>query len=127
MSLVPGRRVRATAVTTAPRRARTEPARILGIAGATLLIASCSGGDRSAPDAAQPTAPTESLRLVAIGDSIPYNSPEDCPGCTGFVDSYADAVAAATGQTVDVTNLSEHTGLTLPGLLDTFDDVSPAI
>jgi GDSL-like Lipase/Acylhydrolase family len=36
-------------------------------------------------------------------------------------------VTAATGQTVDVTNLSEHTGLTLPGLLDAFDDLSPAL
>ena len=31
------------------------------------------------------------------GDSIPYNSPDDCPGCTGFVDQYAKAVQKATG------------------------------
>lgn len=55
---------------------------------------------------------------AALGDSIPYNSPEDCPGCTGFVDLYADAVSVATGKPVETSNLSEHTGLTLPGLLD---------
>ena len=56
-----------------------------------------------------------------IGDSIPNNSPQDCPGCTGFVDRYARAVQTATGRTVQVANLSQHTGLTLPGLLDELD------
>ena len=108
--------------------ARTTPARILGIAAATVLIAGCTGADPS-PGAAgsESTAPSDSLRLVAIGDSIPYNSPADCPDCTGFVQSYADAVAAATGQSVDVSNLSEHTGLTLPGLLEELDALSPAL
>lgn len=127
MSPIPGRRVRAAAV---PTVSRPRPARVLGIAAATLLIAGCTGGDPSpgtTADPSQPTTPAESLRLVAIGDSIPYNSPDDCPGCTGFVDSYAEEVATATGQTVDVANLSEHTGLTLPGLLDVFDDVAPAL
>jgi lysophospholipase L1-like esterase len=53
-----------------------------------------------------------------IGDSIPNNSPQDCPGCTGFVDRYAKAVQTATARPVDVENLSQHNGLTLPGLLD---------
>jgi hypothetical protein len=35
---------------------------------------------------------SQALYLVAIGDSIPNNSPQDCPGCTGFVDRYAKAV-----------------------------------
>jgi lysophospholipase L1-like esterase len=56
-----------------------------------------------------------------IGDSIPYNSPDDCSGCTGFVDRYAKAVQTATGRTVRVANLSQHNGLTLPGLLDELD------
>jgi hypothetical protein len=33
--------------------------------------------------AASASAP---LNFVVIGDSIPYNSPDDCPNCTGFVD-----------------------------------------
>ena len=56
--------------------------------------------------------------MVVIGDSIPYNSPDDCSGCTGFVDQYAVAVEKATGKHVTVQNLSQHTGLTLPQLLD---------
>jgi len=62
---------------------------------------------------------------VVVGDSIPYNSPEDCPGCTGFVKRYADALARATGRPVETTNLSQHNNLTLPGLvaeLDQFED-----
>ncbi|MCU1473184.1 GDSL-type esterase/lipase family protein [Amnibacterium sp.] len=53
-----------------------------------------------------------------LGDSIPYNSPDDCPGCTGFVTRYAKAATAALHRPVRVSNLSQHTGLTLPQLLD---------
>jgi lysophospholipase L1-like esterase len=126
MSLFPGSRARASVV---PTVRRTAPVRILGVAAAALLLPGCASGDPSpqAADAAETTGPADALRLVAIGDSIPYNSPDDCPGCTGFADSYAEAVSEATGQAVDVVNLSEHTGLTLPGLLDALDDVSPAL
>lgn len=48
-----------------------------------------------------------------MGDSFPYNSPDDCPGCTGFVDRYVAALARATGRKVERTNWSELTGLTL--------------
>jgi lysophospholipase L1-like esterase len=79
----------------------------------------------STPSTSTPSTSTQStspvLRLVVIGDSIPYNSPDDCPGCTGFVDRYAKAVQTATGRSVQVANLSQHTGLTLPGLLDELD------
>jgi lysophospholipase L1-like esterase len=61
------------------------------------------------------------LHLVAVGDSIPNNSPQDCPGCHGFVDRYAEDVKAATGRPVVVENLSQHNNLTLPGLLDELD------
>src|SRR6476661_2191929 len=44
--------------------------------------------------------------LIVVGDSVPYNSPEDCPGCTGFVDRYATDVTKATGHPVKVQNLS---------------------
>jgi lysophospholipase L1-like esterase len=55
--------------------------------------------------------------LVAVGDSIPYNSSNDCPGCTGFVDRYAEAITAATGHAVTVKNLSEHNSLQIDDLL----------
>ena len=55
--------------------------------------------------------------LVAVGDSIPYNSPNDCPGCIGFVDRYAEAITAATGHAVTVQNLSEHNSLQIDDLL----------
>jgi lysophospholipase L1-like esterase len=70
----------------------------------------------TASPAPSPTGPPE-LMLVAVGDSIPFNSPEDCPGCTGFVGQYADELAAASGKSVGVRNLSQHTGLTVEQLL----------
>jgi hypothetical protein len=55
--------------------------------------------------------------LVAVGDSIPYNSANDCFGCTGFVDRYAEAITAATGHAVTVQNLTEHNSLQIDDLL----------
>lgn len=55
--------------------------------------------------------------LVVVGDSIPYNSSADCPGCTSFADRYAEAISTATGQAVIVRNLSQHNGLQIDGLL----------
>lgn len=52
---------------------------------------------------------------------IPYNSPQDYPGCKGFVDQYAEAIGEATGKPVTVQNLSQHTGLTQPQLLEELD------
>jgi lysophospholipase L1-like esterase len=47
---------------------------------------------------------------VAIGDSIPYNLETDCPGCTGFVDSYAAALETEVGEPVAALNRSRHDG-----------------
>ena len=83
-----------------------------------LTAVGCGGGS-SRPEPANPTvAAPAGLRLVAIGDSIPYNSPDDCPGCAGFVDRYAQALGVASGKQVTVDNLSQHNGLTLPMLMD---------
>ena len=60
--------------------------------------------------------------VVAVGDSIPFNSEDDCPGCTGFVDRYATELGTATGKTVGVRNLSQHNGLQVQGLLDEIGD-----
>lgn len=76
-----------------------------------LVVSGCGSGGSSS------SAKPKALNLTVIGDSIPYNSPEDCPGCTGFVDRYATALEAATGRKVRVNNYSEHNGLTLPQLL----------
>lgn len=122
-------------------------ARMAVILSAVLLLAGCGVGtapptssptpSTTTPEAtlspAEPTLPpapsptptaAAALRLVAIGDSIPYNAPYDCPGCTSFVDRYAEAVAAATGRPVEASNLSEHTGLTLPQLLANLDPLA---
>ena len=50
------------------------------------------------------------LRLLAIGDSIPYGR-SDCGYCPTFVDLFGNALARATGARVVVRNLSEHTGI----------------
>lgn len=70
-----------------------------------LLVTACS------PQSAAPWS------LVVVGDSIPFNSPQDCPGCKSFVDRYAEAVTAATGHAVEVQNLSQHNSLQIDGLL----------
>ncbi len=88
-----------------------------------LLLASACGSDSDAgPEATggSPTSsePTDPFTLLVIGDSIPYNAPEDCTGCTAFADIYADELGRATGRTVVVQNFSDHTGLTVERLLD---------
>ncbi|MEY2581360.1 MAG: hypothetical protein QOE09_1209 [Ilumatobacteraceae bacterium] len=98
----------------------------------SLLLVACSnataGGNTSAVTATQvpgtstPTSTNGHLTLLAIGDSIPFNSINDCPGCVGYVNQYQDAIAAATGKSVRVENLSRHTGLTSLGLLKDLDD-----
>jgi lysophospholipase L1-like esterase len=123
----------AAASPTAPLRPRPgSPRRIVRrcvkvIAGfAMLALAACSsagspaGGGPAIPSSGQSassSAGPAGLSMVVIGDSIPDNSPDDCPGCTGFVDQYAKAVEKTTGKHVTVQNLSQHTGLTLPQLL----------
>ncbi len=91
-----------------------------------LCLAGCGGSEPAGAGAQGVRSATTSssspvLRLVAVGDSIPFNSPEDCPGCTGFVERYATALSQATGRKVEVSNLSQHNGLTLPMLLDELD------
>jgi lysophospholipase L1-like esterase len=80
-----------------------------------LMLAACSSGappneESTAPESAAPSEAAEGAVLVAIGDSIPVNAPGDCPGCTGFVDSYAEALMIEAGQPVTAHNLSRHDG-----------------
>lgn len=90
---------------------------------AALVTAGCSESDSASSARSQPSASAggsdgPALSLVVIGDSIPYNMDTDCPGCTGFVDRYAKALAKATGREVETLNFSEHNSLTLPMLLE---------
>lgn len=93
---------------------------------ALMLLTAC------APKAAPTTASSSSSKsiststasptpapwsLVVVGDSIPYNSLDDCPGCKSFVNRYAEAITVATGHAVTVRNLSQHNGLQIDGLL----------
>jgi hypothetical protein len=81
-------------------------AALIGVAALALAAASCSSsaGDDSAASnqSASSANPSESsepaLSLVAIGDSVAYNSSDDCPGCTGFVDRYAEARDVTAGR-----------------------------
>ena len=82
-----------------------------------LMLAACSatpsqsaGAPPSDSTEASPSAATEGLLVVAIGDSIPFNDSGDCPGCIGFVNSFADALGVDTGEAVDVSNRSRHDG-----------------
>ena len=70
-----------------------------------LLLAACSASEPS--DQPNSEAPPDFV-VVAIGDSIPYNLADECPGCTGFVDSYADELENETGEPVAVVNQSRH-------------------
>ncbi len=104
----------------AARLARVRAAKTILIFVTAIGLGACAGVPSSPQPSQSPTAP---LQLVAIGDSIPNNSPGECPGCQGFVDRYAAAIHTATKEPVKVQNLSEHNNLTLPGLLDELPDL----
>ena len=96
---------------------------------AATLLAACTSGAPSAESspstaASSPAAetPAESqppeFLVVALGDSIPYNLADDCPGCIGFVNSYADALAPQVGGEVGVSNRSRHDGAQTADVLE---------
>ena len=107
---------------------RTRFVHAVVLCAALIGLAGCGGGGGagSSPEPSGSAIPTSAqLQLVAIGDSIPYNSPDDCPGCEGFVNRYGAAIQSVSNRPVQVTNLSQHNNLTLPGLLEelpTFND-----
>jgi hypothetical protein len=107
------------------RQVKTGWAQAWAVLTLLAVLVGCSGSGSGA-SAAAPARPTTKaaapLHLVAIGDSIPYNSPDDCPNCVGFVERYAKALQAASGRPVVIQNLSQHNGLTLPMLLDELAD-----
>jgi len=115
--------------------ALAAPLRVAVILAALIVAAGCGGSTSpnaapfsqtsitATPTTAATSKPTVApsakpeLTVVVVGDSIPFNSRDDCPGCTGFVDRYADDLRAATGKTVGVRNLSQHNGLKVQNLL----------
>lgn len=98
--------------------ATPSPPLASSVASAAATPSSATSTPAASPSAApSPTVGPDAWLLVAIGDSIPFNSPNDCPGCVGFVDRYAAAIRAKTGHEVVVQNLSKHNGLQVDGLL----------
>ena len=83
-----------------------------------VLLAACSSPSESSSEAAAPSEASPDLVVVAIGDSIPYNLEADCPGCTGFVDSYAAALEDETGEGVTALNRSRHDGARTVDILE---------
>ncbi|MGY3128222.1 lysophospholipase L1-like esterase [Agrococcus sp. UYP33] len=110
-----------------PIRSRRPFARLgaAAVAVAVLLTgcAAAAPSDSAAPTSDPAAAPDASStppagQLVVLGDSIPFNAPEDCPGCTGFVDAYAAAVGEAQGGAPQVQNLSRHDGARVADILE---------
>ena len=91
---------------------------LVALAFLAVLLSGCAPASTPVPPATETSIP--SLRpwsLVVVGDSIAINSSMVCPGCTGFVDRYADAISEATGHPVKVSNLSQPM-LKVDALLD---------
>lgn len=66
-----------------------------------------SAAPSSATPSASPSATEEAgLVLAAFGDSITAVPGSTCPGCTPFVDRYAEALTEATGESVAIRNLA---------------------
>ncbi len=103
------------APTAVPVAATTAPT---SAPAATTAPAATAPNPTNAPtEPSTPSGPAP-WSLIAVGDSLPFNSPDDCPHCTGFVDRYAAAITQATGHPVKVQNLSQHNGLQTDDLLE---------
>lgn len=63
----------------------------------------------AAPATGGPDAEIGPLTVVAIGDEVPAASAA-CPGCTGFVDSFAESLAAEQGRSSEVTSRARTDG-----------------
>ncbi len=71
-------------------RARVYAVLMAAVLATGLAVGGCAGGGRSGERDGAAERPV----VVALGDSIAANETWDCPGCLGFVDSYAEAVGA---------------------------------
>jgi lysophospholipase L1-like esterase len=81
---------------------------LLALAFLAVLLSGCAPASTPVPLATETSIPSLTpWSLVVVGDSIAYNSSMVCPGCSGFVDRYADAIFEETGHPVKVSNLSQ--------------------
>jgi len=81
---------------------------LLALAALAVLLCGCAPASTPVPMATEtPISPPTPWSLVAVGDSIAVNSSMVCPGCSGFVNRYGDAIFEATGHPVEVRNLSQ--------------------
>jgi len=81
---------------------------LLALAFLPVLLSGCAPATTPVPLATETSVPSLTpWSLVVVGDSIAINSSMVCPGCSGFVDRYANAIFKATGHPVEVRNLSQ--------------------
>jgi lysophospholipase L1-like esterase len=107
-------------------RALAIGACILGVgllSGCSVPAGEASGGSDAPPSSSPAQEPA--LTVVVLGDSVPFNSPNDCPGCTSYSQGYADAVEEATGQPVTLENLSRHDGAGMADIEEQVLDSAP--
>jgi lysophospholipase L1-like esterase len=104
-----------------------SPKRTIGftaLAAAAFALAACTapgtqqGAETPQASSSEPEPEPASVVLVTIGDSIPNNASFDCPECTGFVESFGEALGDARGQPVTVENRSRHDGATAQDIAD---------
>lgn len=65
-------------------------------------------------EATTTSPPSDPLRLVVVGDSIPFDA--FCAGCEGFVDQYAATLEMRTGRAVEAVNRSRNDAANLSGI-----------
>jgi hypothetical protein len=95
----------------------TPPAWTFALSAAFLaLLAACTAGPPTPDGSTASTGAGDPLRLAVIGDEVPYNPPEICDQCTGFVDLFAQSITDATGRPVRVENYSEKSGASATGM-----------
>ncbi|MDJ0335345.1 SGNH/GDSL hydrolase family protein [Salinibacterium sp. G-O1] len=75
-----------------------------------VILAGCAAPSAPTAESATPSATSSQRTVLAIGDSIPFNAEGDCPGCAGFVDTYADELAQSNDEPYLVVNRSRHDG-----------------
>lgn len=98
--------------------------RTLASLAAAAGMVSALGMPTSALDATstgRPSPAVDTVSIVVIGDSIPYNADQDCPGCTSFSRAFGDAIEAATGSHVALANMSRHDGATTADIAEQLD------
>jgi lysophospholipase L1-like esterase len=98
-----------------------QAGRPLTLASAAVLVATIA----AFVGASGSTAAGTPLRLVALGDSLPYNPQDRCPGCVGFPTLYGKAASRALGVPVAVVNWGQYNSLTSVRLVGQVRTLAP--